>query len=424
MRITIKRMSPEPRKLETVLLLVLLVISIGLQSSPAQAFSLTVTSDKDMYAKGQTASISGTLKNGGSPIVGADIAIEVTNSLGSVVFEQQLKTDSNGGYSTPLLIPNFWLTGLYTIHAAYQSDRATAYFLIGYGLLRAPSSPAVQTTIFVDNTPRDDWGLNWVKLTPGTYKLHFTNVPGFATPANQTVVVTEGQVTTVQAVFTQFGALHVVTNPPVPATISIDGNPRDDWGVWLPLSPGLHTVHFGDVANFITPSDQQVNVVAGTSVTVTGNYVAGTNSGPTGVGLLRVVTSPAVQSSIYVNNVLMDDWGLNWVELPPGTYTIHFSDVPGYASPANQTVTVTADQTTIVTGAFTQIGALHVITNPPVPATIYINGVPMDDWGVWVELPAGTYTVSFGDVAGYTTPADQVVTVIAGTSVTVTGNYT
>jgi predicted GH43/DUF377 family glycosyl hydrolase len=308
-----------------------------------------------------------------------------------------------------------------TIHG---SGTITATFATTYGMLRVTSNPAVPTTIYVNNIPRDDWGLNWVKLAPGTYTIHFTDVPGFASPANQTVVVTEGQVTTVEGAFVQFGALHVITNPPVPATISIDGAVRDDWGVWLPLTPGLHTVHFGDMEGYITPADQQVTVVAGTSVEVTGDYVAGTHSGPTGVGLLRVVTDPAVQSSIYVNNVLMDDWGLNWVELPPGTYTIHFSDVPGYASPANQTVTVTADQTTIVTGAFTQIGALHVITNPPVPATIYINGVPMDDWGVWVELPAGTYTVSFGDVAGYTTPADQVVTVIAGTSVTVTGNYT
>jgi hypothetical protein len=184
-------------------------------------------------------------------------------------------------------------------------------------------------------------------------------------------------------------------------------------------------VHFGDVANYVTPADQQVNVVAGTSITATGNYVAGTNSGPTGLGLLRVVTSPAAQSSIYVNNVLMDDWGLNWVKLAPGTYTVHFSDVRGYASPANQTVQVTAGQTTVVTGVFTQLGALHVVTSPAVPGTIYVNGVPMDDWGMWVELPAGSYTVSFGDVAGYTKPADQVgVIVTAGTSTTVTGYYT
>jgi hypothetical protein len=48
----------------------------------------------------------------------------------------------------------------------------------------------------------------------------------------------------------------------------------------------------------------------------------------------------------------------------------------------------------------------------------------MDDWGVWVSLPAGSYTVSFGDVAGYTKPADQVVAVTAGSTTTVAGTYT
>ena len=286
------------------------------------------------------------------------------------------------------------------------------------------SNPSVQTTILVNNLPRDDWGLNWVKLAPGTYTVHFSDVPGYASPANQTVTVTAGQTTTVTGAFVQLGALHVITNPPVPATISIDGKPRDDWGVWLPLTAGLHTVHFGDMEGYIAPADQQVTVVAGTSVTVTGDYVPGVHSGPSGHGLLRVVTKPAVQSSIYVNDTLMDDWGLNWVKLTPGPYTVHFSDVPGFASPVNQTVVVTAGQVTLVTGAFAQLGNLHVVTNPPVPATIYVNGVAMDDWGVWVELPAGSYTVSFGDVAGYTKPADQLVTVAVGATTTVVGQYT
>jgi len=77
-----------------------------------------------------------------------------------------------------------------------------------------------------------------------------------------------------------------------------------------------------------------------------------------------------------------------------------------------------------VTGVFTQVGYLHVTTNPPVPATIYVNEVAMDDWDVWVSFAPGSYTVSFGDAPGYTKPAEQVVTVTAGATTNVTGNYT
>jgi hypothetical protein len=306
-----------------------------------------------------------------------------------------------------------------TVTCTYTDTKAATT-----GMLRVTSNPAVSTTIFVNNVARDDWGLNWVKLAPGTYTIHFTDVPGFISPSNQTVQVIADSTTTVTGYFVQVGYLHVTTNPAVMATISVDGVPRNDWGAWFPLMSGQHTVHFGDVAGFTTPVDQQVTVVAGSTVTATGNYVAGANPGPTGYGNLRVQTNPAVISSIYVNNVLMNDWGLDWVKLAPGTYTIHFTDVPGFATPANQTVTVTAGETTIVTGDFVQLGYLHVTTNPALAATISIDGVTRDDWGVWIPLMPGQHTVQLGDVAGYTTPADQQVTVVAGTSATVTGNYT
>jgi predicted GH43/DUF377 family glycosyl hydrolase len=316
-----------------------------------------------------------------------------------------------------------------------------------YGMLRVYSDPAVQTTIFVNNLPRDDWGLNWVKLAPGQYVVHFSDVPGFATPPNQTVMVTAGQTTTVVGTFVQLGYVHVITNPAVAGTISIDGAARDDWGAWLALTPGSHTVHFGDVADFATPADQQVNVVAGTTVDVTGNYVSGVNPGPTGFGELRVVTSPAVISTISMNNVPMDDWGLNWVKLAPDNYMLSLSDVPGWAKPTQVEVKVyafgsltpesdnmvnyltdpipiSADKVTEVTAIFTQLGYLHVVTNPAVAGTIYINGVAVDDWGCWTPLAPGSYTVHFGDVPGFTTPPDQVVDVTAGTTTPVTGNYT
>jgi hypothetical protein len=278
------------------------------------------------------------------------------------------------------------------------------------------------TTVFVNNTRRGDGGLNSVKLPVGPYTIHFTDVPGYATPANQTVTVKAGLTTTVTGNFQQLGYLHVTTNPAHAATISIDGKVRDNREVLLPLTPGQHTVHFGDVANYTSPADEQVTVVAGSTVTVAGNYVPGVNPGPTGFGYLHVTTNPAVVSTIYVDDTAMDDWGV-WVKLAPGTYAIHFSDVPGYASPSDQTVTVAANAATNVTGTFTQLGYLHVTTNPPVSGTIYVNGTAMDDGGVWVTLQPGTYMVSFGDAPSKVRPSPQIVTVAPGSTTTIIGQY-
>ncbi len=80
-------------------------------------------------------------------------------------------------------------------------------------------------------------------------------------------------------------------------------------------------------------------------------------------------------------------------------------------------------------------GDLTFITAAPPPATLTIGTTPIKA-NVYVDgsllgvaprtrsLAAGTYTISFGDVLGYLTPAPEIVTLAAGETRTVTGVYT
>ena len=164
------------------------------------------------------------------------------------------------------------------------------------GMLRLwQEGTAVQTTISLDGTVRDDWGLNWVKLSQGNYVLSFSNVPGWKnptqvrvlvyaygslTPESDTMVnylvdpipVYAGKVTEVRVSFTQLGYLRVITSPAVAGTIYVNGVPVNDWGCWVPLTPGTYTVSFGDVPGYTKPADQVVAVTAGTTFIVTGTY--------------------------------------------------------------------------------------------------------------------------------------------------------
>ena len=101
-----------------------------------------------------------------------------------------------------------------------------------------------------------------------------------------------------------------------------------------------------------------------------------------------------------VDGVIRDSWGLDWLKLAPGQYTLSFSGVEGYSAPAPQQVTITANQTTTVIAPFPQRGSLRVDTNPPVWATISVDGVPRDDFGMWTDYPPGSYQVCFGPVRG------------------------
>jgi hypothetical protein len=325
------------------------------------------------------------------------------------------------------------------------------------GLLRVQTVPPVPTTISINGNPSDDWALNWVEMSPGTYTLSFSGVTGWATPTSVSVAigtappvtqplttpitVTSGLTTTVTANFTQLGNLHVVTSPATPATISINGNPVDDWACWTNILPGSYTVSFESIAGFLPPAPQTVTVTAGATTTVTGTYLAGTNVvTPPATGLLRVQTSPAASSTISLNGIQRDDWALNWLKLAPGAYTLSLTDVIGLKTPTTISVsqngaaavtqpistplTIVAGQTTVVTANFTIEGNLRIETSPPINTPVFVNGSPMDNWSAWTEFVPGTYTVSFGTAVGFAlTPPPLTVTVTAGATTHVVGNY-
>jgi hypothetical protein len=142
-----------------------------------------------------------------------------------------------------------------------------------------------------------------------------------------------------------------------------------------------------------------------------------------------------------MNGIPMENWGLNYVKMSPGSYTLSFSDVSGFDTPMSVIVTNTpggppvsqslSTPIVITDGVITQVevnfiplGNLLVQTTPAVPATVFVNGNPMDDWGFWADIEPGTYTISFQPFDGMLTPLPLVVTVVAGATTHVVGNYT
>ncbi len=304
---------------------------------------------------------------------------------------------------------------------------SSASVTVATSFLRVTTNPPVPGKVIVDGAPRDEWGLAWMKIAPGTHMLSFGDVYGYGTPGTQTVMTTAGMTMTAVGNYVQYGSLRVITSPALAATISVNGQPADDWGVWRSAVPGSYTIHFGAVAGYNPPTDQTVTVTAGLLTTVTGTYTSNPGApgpDPTTYGLLRVTTNPAVPAQVLVNGIPRDEWGLAWVKLAPGTYTLSFGTVYGYTAPASQSVTVTAKLTATAVGPFVSQGSLRVVTSPALAATILVDNIPRDDWGMWQSMPAGTYAVSFGPAPGYTTPAPQTAPVTAGSLTTITGTYT
>ena len=286
--------------------------------------------------------------------------------------------------------------------------------------------------VIVDGVSRDEWATTWVKIAPGEHTVAFSDVWNLGTPDPVTVNIPAGGVAEVQARYLAYGWLRVVTDPPVPGTISVNGAPSDDWEVWRAVPPGSYTISFGSVRDFRPPVAETVTVNAEQLTTVVGRYTwdgASPGPDPATYALLRVTTglstdpNAGAPSAISVNGVVRDEWALTWVKIPPGTYTVSFGDVVNLGTPADVTFTLAAGQTREVAGIFQVHGWLRVDTSPPVPGTIFVNGLPYDDWQVWQSMPPGTYKVSFGPVPGFVTPAAIMVDVAGGSLAFVTGAY-
>lgn len=257
-------------------------------------------------------------------------------------------------------------------------------------LLRVTTNPAVPSVIERDGLWTDAFGIDWVELPSGSAQVCFSDVPGFTSPPCENVSLINGVTTVVPGTFITHGTLNIVSSPAVATTISVDGNPVNDWGAIVSIEPGSYEICFGLVSGWDPPACQTVAVTAGNITNVTGVFTAnGAAPGDTGFGQLRVTTNPPVRSQILVDGYRATSFGMDWMKLQPGSYEVCFSDVPGYATPSCQTAVVVDGVTSVVQGDFTQLAELRVITSPPAGAPITVDGRVVDQYGFWTWVPAG-----------------------------------
>ncbi len=293
----------------------------------------------------------------------------------------------------------------------------------GPALLRVTTEPAVPSQVTVNGIPADTWGLTWARFSAGTYEVCFTDLDGWTTPPCSIVETSPGVTATVTGSFTQRGQLRVLTEPAVPATITVDGVDRNDWGVWVDMEPGTREVCFGAAPGYIAPDCQEAVITAGATTTITGSYVPGAGPDTPPHGLLRVVTDPPVPAMISVDGIERDRWGLQWLKVGRGgQYRVCFGDVPGFETPRCQTADFDVVSARTITGTYVQRGYIRAVTFPARPSTIFIDGIPRNDWGVWTDVPTGDHEVCWSEVDGFAPPC-QPISVLPGDTRTAVGEW-
>ena len=155
-------------------------------------------------------------------------------------------------------------------------------------------------------------------------------------------------------VIPQTGSLQVTISPASAITAGakwqVDGGKLQNSGATVTnLSVSDHTVSFSTVAGWRTPSNQIIAVIANSTATVSGNYVA--------IGSLEVTLEPVVAITAgaqwQVDDGTFQNSGATVSNLSVGDHWVSFSTISGWTTPTNETVSIKANAVAKTTGTYT-----------------------------------------------------------------------
>jgi hypothetical protein len=113
-----------------------------------------------------------------------------------------------------------------------------------------------------------------------------------------------------------------------------------------------------------------------------------------------------------------------------GSHNLAFKTITGWITPASQSPTISANQTTTATGTYVQqFGALQVTISPA--GAVNAGAKWQVDGGAWQgsgatisNLTVGGHSVVFNTIAGWNTPASQNPTINGNSTTTESATYT
>jgi len=221
------------------------------------------------------------------------------------------------------------------------------------------------------------------------------------------------------------GTINVATNLD-DATFSITGTASYSGSgqTWSTEAfAGNYEITYGEVEGYYTPAPQSATLPADGEINFGGTYV----EIPTGT--INVTTNLSEASFSITGPENYSSSGQTWTtEAPVGSYTITYSDMPGYYTPPSQGAPLSEDGEINFEGTYVEIptGTINVATNLDA-ATFSITG-PSDYSGsgqTWSEPNAfiGEYTITYDYVAGYFTPPPQTATLEGDGEINFEGLY-
>ncbi len=284
----------------------------------------------------------------------------------------------------------------------------------------------------VDGGEWQNSGDTVTELAEGNHTVSYSSVSGWSKPADASVSITVGETATASGTYTQqTGSLRVTISPQ--GAIDAGAKWRVDGGQWQNsgatvsgLTVGSHTVSYSSITGWNTPGNASVTVYYGQATNTSATYVQ-----QTGALKVAIIPQEAIDAGAHwrVDGGTWRDSGATASGLITGSHTVSYKAIDGWDTPANNSVTVSYNQTTTASGTYVQqTGSLRVTISPQeaidAGAQWRVDGGAWRNSGATVSgLSVGAHTVSYKAISGWDSPEDESVAISNGVTSTTTGTY-
>jgi len=244
----------------------------------------------------------------------------------------------------------------------------------------------------------------------GKFAVSFADVPEWTKPADAQVTVEKDGAASLEGKYVRhMGAVSVTIEGPKEGKWIFEGKNYDSGHALKDVPTGKYPVSFSDVPEWTRPSDASVAVAKDETALVSAKYVRH-------MGSVSVKIDGPEKAGWRLDGKGSYAGGHILADVPTGTYTVSYEDVPEWTKPEDTVISVKKDETVSVPGSYVRhVGSVSVKIDGPEGARWNFDGKGNYAGGqVLKDIPTGQYTVSFTEVPDWTKPSDVPVTVTKG----------
>jgi hypothetical protein len=275
------------------------------------------------------------------------------------------------------------------------------------------------------STPGSSWQTGSATITglaADSYIIEYSAVTNYGSPPAETVTLAAGQDLTLSRTYRALsGQVTVNINAPgAQWAIAPAGSSDYTWfasgATAVNLPPGNYTIAYGWAQDYLTPFSDTITLASAEPYVMNKIYEH--------VYDVKVSLYPeAGQWSIDGGSWLPSNQGI-W-NVSPGTHTIDYSVLDGYAPLASETITFSTGNPITLYRSYPAYASLTVSFYPSNVGQWRIDGGPWQSSDATVQnLTYGVpHNVEYADAAGYTAPAAETVTLSSGQHETLYRSY-